>query len=192
VRETHLAQRGEQFSAAKAADSNKARMPDVLIDPTVIENLVGGLLVSGPDKVEPDIRVLYPDEPTPYPFDDDADDEPHERWCRINNAVLADTIARRSGTGDPDQQPFVMSITCGVSSAAMRTEPARLNQVAHLVAAALRGAAAAHEPTTHSILIEHAARDTTAAGEHRLNQTAVVAIRGIAQRVSGSTATLNT
>jgi hypothetical protein len=167
-------------------------MPDTIVDPTVIENLIAGLLVDGPDAVSPTVRVLLSHEPAPMPDIDNGGDEPYERWCRLNPIALPDTIARRSGAGDNDLQPFVLAITCGVSTAQMIAQPARLNQVAHTVAAALRGAHAEHAPTTHSMQITHAARDTTADGDHRVNQTAVVAIRGTAQRVSGSSASLTT
>ena len=167
-------------------------MADTIVDATVVENLIGELLIEGPDKVEPDIRVYYPHESPPAPDADDGSDTPIARWCRINPVQLPDSMARRSAASDCDQQPFVVMVTCGVSSAQMRTEPARLNQVAHLVAAALRGAHAQHALTTHHIQVTHASRETRPGGIHELTQIAVVGVRGLAQRVSGSSASLNT
>ena len=167
-------------------------MAETIVDATVVENLIGELLIEGPDKVEPDIRVYYPHESPPAPDADDGSDTPVPRWCRINPVQLPDTMARRSGTSDNDQQPFVVMVTCGVSSAQMRHEPARLNQVAHKVAAALRGAHAEHATTTHHIQVTHAARETRPGGIHEISQVAVVAARGHAQRLSGSSASLDT
>ena len=167
-------------------------MADVLIDPTVVENLVGELLLEGPDALGSSIRVLYPHEAAPHPYADQSGDTVYERWCRINNVRMVDSVRRRNTAGDNDQQVFVLAITCGVSAEQMRAEPARLNQVAHLVRAALRGGAREHAATTQSIQIEAADLDTTADAAAPINQTAVVTCRGLAQRVSGSSATLNT
>lgn len=168
-------------------------MADPLVDITVVENLIGGLLVDGADKVEPTVRVYYPYEEAPMPDADEDGDTAIERWCRINPVRLADSVTgKRNAATDADLQEFITTVTCGVSAAALRTEPARLNQVAHLVTAALRGAHARHDATTHHITIDRAAREPQPAGDHAANYTAVVAIRGRAQRVAGSTATLNT
>lgn len=168
-----------------------ASLTDPLIDTTVVENLVARLLITGSDKVEPEIRVLFADEPVPSSLPDSTGDTPINRWCKMGHPRML-PMERRSGSGDHDTQRFVMAITVGVSDAHGASAPARLNQVAHLVCAALDGAHEAHATTTHDIQIQRAGRDTQAGGEHEGHKVGVVTIAGLASRTSGRTASLTT
>lgn len=165
-------------------------MTDPLVDTTIVNNLIGRMLVTGAIKVSPDIHVLYAHEEPPSAYPDSDTDTALERWCRLNPIRLEELPGRR-GSGDADSQGFVMSITVGVSDAQMRASPARLNQSMHLVAAAIHGAYGGHDTTTHHVQIERVNRDTLRGGSGAASLTGSVTVSGTATRVSGSSASLS-
>ena len=141
------------------------------VNQMIVARLLGELDGSG-------VRLYLFDEEPPDHSADKSGDTPVDRWCKVHRVA----IGPRQNSSGADERSLSMTISVGVSPAALTANRHALSDAMQLVHEAIEHAAGTHSDGAHRLQMGEVQSDVVSAGRHDAHATGVISVVGSATR----------